>query len=205
MKIKICGLTSLDDINIINEAKPDFAGFIFAPQSIRKLTFEKAIRMRHAMDSNIKSIGVFVNANINEIISAAASEIINIIQLHGNETNEYIKQVKIETNLPVIKAFKASQDLRNELQQTDADFVLIDSHNRNGFGGTGKTFDWGLIPETNKKIFLAGGLNERNIKNAIKNVNPYCVDINSGVETNGKKDKQKIMDIIKIIKGYSNE
>lgn len=205
MKIKICGLTSIEDIYIINEVKPDFAGFIFADNSKRKINFSLAQKMKIELDENIKTVGVFVDANIQTIEETAASKVIDIIQLHGNEDNNYIKEIKNTTNLPVIKALKADNNLEEKINTTIADYVLIDSYNKTNFGGTGISFNWGLIPKTNKKIFLAGGLNTHNIINAIETVHPYCVDINSGVETNGKKDKQKITEIIQKIKGYTNE
>lgn len=205
MKIKFCGLTSIDDINCINEVKPDFIGFIFAQNSKRIISIEKAKEMKALLNPNIKSVGVFVDENVENIINIANENVIDVIQLHGNENNEYISEIKEKINLPVIKAFKSDSNLEENIKKTNADYILIDSHSNNSFGGTGETFDWELIPETNKKIFLAGGLNSDNIIKAIKTVKPYCVDINSGVETNGKKDKRKIIEITKIIKGYKNE
>lgn len=205
MKIKICGLTSLEDIQIINEFMPDYAGFIFAKQSKRKTDEKQAEEMKSLLNPAITSAGVFVNANPNEIIHIAKTKIIDIIQLHGDEDNDFIKRIRQKTSLPVIKAFKADSFLNENIKSTIADFILIDSYNKDSFGGTGKTFDWGLIPETTKPYFLAGGLNSDNIKKAIETLHPYCLDLNSGVETNGKKDKQKISNIIQIIKGYKNE
>mgnify|MGYP002626840550 CR=1 FL=1 len=200
-KIKICGLKSLDDICYVNEAGIDFAGFIFASKSKRCIDKKLAQCMKQALNKDIKSVGVFVNEEINIIKDIAEQKIIDLIQLHGNETNEYIKELHIETNLPVIKAFKADEKLNKNMENTFADYVLIDSNDGNKFGGTGKTFDYKIIPKTNKLIFLAGGLNANNIKNAIK-INPYCFDINSGVEINGKKNKNKILEIVKIIRNY---
>lgn len=201
MKIKICGLTSLDDIKYVNEAMPDYAGFIFAKSSKRKITIEQAAKMKSYLQNKIQSVGVFVNEDIDIIAKIGQEGIINLIQLHGNEENNYILELKNKINLPIIKAFKITEDINN----TKADFILFDSSYGNSFGGTGKTFDWGLIPKTNKKIFLAGGLNIQNIITAIKETNPYCVDINSGVETNGKKDRKKIIEIVNIIRGNKNE
>lgn len=205
MKIKICGLRTLEDISYVNVAMPDFTGFIFARGSKRKITIEQAELMKSALNKNIKSVGVFVDESPEVIISAAKLGIIDIIQMHGSETDEYIKEIKNYTKMEVIKAFKADENLNYNIENTNADYVLVDSFGKNSFGGTGNTFDWGLIPETNKKLFLAGGLNSENILEAIKRVKPYCVDINSGVETNGAKDKQKIIEIIQKIKGYENE
>ena len=201
MKVKICGLKTLEDIDYINEVLPDFAGFIFA-ESSRRISFNQAAKMKSKLNKNIKSIGVFVNEKTEKIINAAEEGIIDLIQLHGNEDNNYIKEIGNKLKLPVIKAFKADSNLKYNIENTIADYVLIDSCNKNQFGGTGQLFDWGLIPETDKKIFLAGGLNADNIICAIKEVNPYCLDINSGVEINGKKDRKKILEVMQIVKGY---
>ncbi len=205
MKIKICGLMSLNDIDCVNEAMPDFIGFIFASKSKRKISFEQAFEMKKALNNNIKSVGVFVDEKIENITYAVNNGLIDLIQLHGKENKDYIKELRTKVNNPIIKAFKADDNLKNNINAAAADYVLIDSINETSFGGTGKTFDWGIIPETDKKIFLAGGLNAQNILKAINMVHPYCVDINSGVETNGRKDKNKITEIIQIIKGYGNE
>ncbi len=205
MKIKICGLKSLEDISFINEAQVDFAGFIFAKESKRRISLNQAIEMKKSLSENIQSIGVFVNEKIETILDVTNAKVIEIIQLHGNEDNEYINILKSKTDLKIIKAFKADENLKYNIDNTLADFVLIDSYNKNNFGGTGEVFDWGLIPETDKKIFLAGGLNAQNISEAMKETNSYCVDINSGVETDGKKDKNKIFEITKLVKGYKND
>lgn len=205
MKIKICGLKSLEDISFVNEAQVDFAGFIFAKESKRKISLNQTIEMKKALSKNIKSVGVFVNENIENILEVINAKVIDIIQLHGCEDNEYINTLKSKTDLKIIKALKADENLKYNIDNTLADFVLIDSYNKNNFGGTGEVFDWGLIPETDKKIFLAGGLNTQNIINAINKITPYCADINSGVETDGKKDKNKILEITKLVKGYKND
>ncbi len=205
MKIKICGLMNLNDIEYVNETMPDFIGFIFASKSKRKISYEQALEMKKILNKNIKSAGVFVDENIENIIYAVKEGIIDLIQLHGEENENYIKELKTKVNIPIIKALKAENNLKDNINSTIADYILIDSISENSFGGTGKTFDWGIIPKTNKKIFLAGGINAQNVLKAIKTVKPYCVDINSGVETDGRKDKNKIKEIIQIIKGYNNE
>lgn len=200
MKIKICGLQSTEDIKYINEAMPDYAGFIFAPKSKRKITFDKTISLKQILNKNIKSVGVFVDDTIENIEKTVKEGIIDIIQLHGNEDNNYIKELKKRINIPIIKAFQAEKDLSENIEETKADYILID----NGAGGTGKTFEWELIPKTDKKIFLAGGLNIDNVEDAMIKVNPYCLDINSGVETNGKKDREKILKITELIRNKGN-
>ncbi len=192
MKIKICGLQTIEDIEAVNEVKPDYIGFIFAVESKRRITFEQAEKMKNKLSEGIKSVGVFLNEKIENISFCAENNIIDMIQLHGKEDNNYINQLKEKTNLPVIKVFSADKELENNINKTTADFVLIDNEK----GGSGKVCNWKLIPEKrSKRIFLAGGLNIYNIEEAIKTVKPYCVDINSGVETNEKKDKNKIKEI----------
>ena len=240
MKVKICGLKSLEDISYVNEAMPDYAGFIFAEGSKRKVTLEQAKFMKEALNTNIKSVGVFVDEELQNIINTVENGVIDLIQLHGSENNDFIKELKNITGLEVIKAFKADENLKMNIENTDADYVLVDSFNKNAFGGTGAVFNWGLIPKTDKKIFLAGGLNLQNISNLLQELNytastktmdldfqfsehknlensekfenvsnensavfkipPYCLDVNSGVETNGKKDRQKILEITQLIK-----
>ncbi len=205
MKIKICGLQTTEDIKCVNETLPNYAGFIFVSKSKRKISIEQALLLKKELSPKIKSVGVFADEYIEKIIEYANMNITDLIQLHGNEDNAYIKTLKQKIKIPIIKALKADNNLEKNTKECIADYILIDSNSKEEFGGTGKTFDWNLIPKTEKKIFLAGGLNEKNIINAIKEVNPYCLDINSGVETNGKKDREKIINIMNKIKGYINE
>lgn len=198
MKIKICGLKSLDDIEIINKVNIDYAGLIFAKKSKRKVDINLAFKMKERINKKIKVVGVFQDQEIDEIIEI--SNILDIIQLHGNEDSVFIKKVKEKTNKKVIKAYRADDKLKENIENSLADYILIDSDNKNSFGGTGQTFEWKIIPKTDKKIFLAGGLNILNIENAIKTVNPYCVDINSSVETDEKKDEKKIFEIVQLIR-----
>ncbi len=205
MKIKICGLQRIEDINYVNEANVDFAGFIFAKGSKRQITLSQAEILKTELKESIKSVGVFADDEETKIAEAGNKKIIDLIQLHGNEDNDYIDRIKSRVKLPVIKALKADKDLRRNIENTKADYVLIDSYTKDSFGGTGVQFNWELIPKTDKKIFLAGGININNAAEAIEKVNPYCLDINSGVETNGFKDRRKILEIISNIKGYQNE
>jgi phosphoribosylanthranilate isomerase len=207
MKIKICGNTNILTAEIFNEFLPDYIGFIFAENSRRKISIDKAQDFKQVLKSNIKTVGVFANQDISFLQNVIESKSIDLVQLHGDENNDYILELKKNNNnIEVIKAFKANQDLLYNIEDTKADYVLIDSENKNGFGGTGKVFDWNIIPKKcRNKLFLAGGLNIDNIDKAIKIVRPYCLDINSGVETNGEKDIEKIKQIIQRIKGYKNE
>ena len=203
MKIKICGLKRLEDISYVNEAGVDFAGFIFAEKSKRRIDFLTAKNLKRELKKDIKPVGVFVNQSFDFIKQAVDLGLVEFVQLHGEEDNFFIEKIQKKLNIPVIKAFKADLNLEYNLKNAKADYVLIDSSDNQNFGGTGKIFDWGLIPETNKKNFLAGGLNSNNILSAIQTVKPYCVDVNSGVELNGIKNKKMIEDIVEKVRKYN--
>ena len=198
-KIKICGLKRLDDIEIVNKYKPDYIGFVFA-DSKRKVTSDLAFKMKKNLDSSIKSVGVFVDEDIDVIIKLYDEGIIDIAQLHGLENEEYIKKLKQKSNyqLEIINALEMSdeKDLK-EYDNSLADYLLLDSGK-----GSGKTFDWRLIrKDLKKEFFLAGGLNSKNISKAIEEFNPYAVDLSSGVETDGYKDELKIKEVMEEVDG----
>ncbi len=192
MKIKICGLFRNQDIEFANIAKPDYIGFVFAEKSRRRVDFEKAYELRKNLDKNIKAVGVFVNQDKKFISELVSNKIIDVVQLHGNEDNDYISGLrKISEDVPIIKAVsvKTSEDIILS-EKYISDFILLD----NGNGGTGESFDWNFI-EKNKRIFLAGGINTENIAQAVK-LNPYCIDVSSGAETDGLKDKNKMIQLV---------
>lgn len=197
IKIKICGLSRECDIDYVNEAQPDFVGFVFA-KSKRQITKQQAIFLKKKLDINIKVVGVFVNADIDYVNDILDAGIIDIVQLHGNEDDKYILRIKQITDKPIIKAVRVeNKDSIIRAENMIADYLLFD----NGNGGTGKAFDWEIIgKEIKKPFFLAGGINVQNATNGIEITNPYAIDISSGVETNGVKDKAKILEIIRIIR-----
>lgn len=210
MKIKTCGLFREEDINYANELKPDYIGFVFA-ESKRKVGVEKAYNLKNKLDKEIKSVGVFVNDNLDFILNLIREKIIDIIQLHGNEDNDFLDNLKTKTNSKIIKFIPVenADSILNSLN-IFSDFILLD----NLKGGVGKTFDWNYLKEAfelnkkfievfNKKYFLAGGLNKENINEALK-FNPYCVDLSGGLETDGIKDFEKMKYIINITKNYKN-
>ena len=205
LKIKICGLRRECDVDFVNSAGVDFVGFVFAG-SKRQVTPAQASVLKKRLSPDIKSVGVFVNESIENIKRICKNGIIDLVQLHGNEDSDFIKTLKNEINLPVIKAVKAlSEDYIKEEIRNDADFVLLDSFKENSFGGTGSIFDWTIVPDIKKPVFLAGGLNINNIKQAVDMVHPFCVDISSGVETDGFKDERKIFEITKLVRGLEYE
>ena len=190
VKIKICGLKRLEDIEIVNKYKPDYIGFVFA-DSKRKVSHELASDLKKNLNSDIISVGVFVDADSNEIIELFNSGIIDMAQLHGSESEDYIRNLKEKTNykLKIINAIEMSdkKDLL-EYDNSIADYLLLDSGK-----GSGKTFDWSLIrDDLDKEFFLAGGIDILNVRQAIDNFNPYAIDLSSSLETDGFKDENKI-------------
>ncbi|WP_125771403.1 phosphoribosylanthranilate isomerase [Companilactobacillus furfuricola] len=185
-KIKICGLMNLDDIKAVNQAKPDLAGFIFA-KGRHHLELCQALQMRKALDPQIKSVGVFVNAPIHEMLQAVESGAVSMIQLHGQETEDTVKQIQAR-NIPVINVFKPDLIDLN----TVANYIMIDSGS-----GNGQLIDWqNLQITTNKPLFIAGALDQDNLEKTIETVHPDLVDLSRGVETNGQKDPEKILNIV---------
>jgi phosphoribosylanthranilate isomerase len=198
-KLKICGLTQQQDIDIVNSILPDYIGFVFA-ESKRRVTTTQASAMKERLDSRIKAVAVFVNAGIDEIAELVHHGVIDLVQLHGDEDEAYIKALKRRIDSPIIKAIRVRnmQDILAS-ERLPCDYLLLDAYKADAYGGTGTSFDYTLIPMLRKPFFLAGGLNAGNIKQALE-VRPYCLDISSGVETNGVKDPKKIKDIIRIIR-----
>lgn len=187
-KIKFCGLRTLADIDAANKISPEYIGFVFAPKSKRYVTPAQASQLRNALDKKIMAVGVFVDAEISTVAELLNAGIIDAAQLHGNETDAYIKNLRGLADKPIIKAFqvKATADIA-AAEQSPADFILIDS----GAGG-GKVFDWTLI-NLRREYFLAGGLTIENIGAAIERLNPFAVDVSSGIETDGRKDFNKMI------------
>lgn len=199
-QIKICGLTTIRDIEAVNRWNPDYIGFVFA-KSRRKVTLEQANSLKERLNPDISAVGVFVNEKIKTIVDLVNAGTIHMVQLHGDETQKYIKELKTYMNCPIIKAIsvQSSEDIIRSEELT-SEYLLLDSYQKEQYGGNGITFDHSLIPDLKKPYFLAGGLNINNISNAIKSNQPYGVDISSGVETNGIKDESKIKEIIELIR-----
>ncbi|AFM39907.1 phosphoribosylanthranilate isomerase [Desulfosporosinus acidiphilus SJ4] len=193
MKIKLCGLFQNCDIDFVNEAKPDFIGFVFA-KSRRQVSAEWAKAMRPKLSSVITPVGVFVNESVTTIAKLLNEGVIEMAQLHGNESEIYIRELKTRTKKPIIRAVQViSRADIEEKQDTVADFLLLD----HGAGGTGESFDWSIVGQVKKPFFLAGGLKADNIEQAIRAAKPFAVDLSSGVETDGKKDRGKILEIVR--------
>lgn len=198
-KIKICGLRRMQDIEYVNEALPDYVGFVFA-DSRRKINHITASQLKNALDNRIKAVGVFVNEKISTVSELCHSGIIDLVQLHGDENQDYINALNNEISNPIIKAIRIKNISSIDFaQQLHSDYVLLDTYSENNYGGTGKTFNWQLANYIKKPLFLAGGINKANAISAIESANPYCLDVSSGVETNGIKDREKIIEIVNLV------
>ena len=188
----------LEDIEAVNEAKPDYIGFIFAEKSRRYVSMEMAAMLKQHLNPNIQAVGVFVNANEELVVRLAKEQVIDVIQLHGTEVITYVKSLKEAVDVPIIKAVSMTKpDAKEQIrmwEMSDIDYLLLDSGN----GGTGEQFDYKLLQELGnlkKPYFLAGGLNPENLENAVGYLRenpPYALDLSSGIETNGVKDARKI-------------
>lgn len=191
MKIKICGLTRPEDIAAVNEARPDYIGFVFA-KSKRQVDERQAADLKKSLDPGILTVGVFVDAPLEQIESLCRKGLLDAAQLHGNEDAAYMKALRARIRQPVLKALRvesAAQIL--EAQAFPCDWLLLDAAPPGGYGGGGQPFDWTLIPRGIKPFFLAGGLTPETI-HAAAACGPCCLDISSGVETGGVKDPVKI-------------
>ena len=187
-KIKFCGLTRPCDIAAANEIKPDYVGFVFAPNSKRRVGYKQAVDLKNLLSKDIKAVGVFLNEDIEQVISLLNLGIIDAAQLHGDESVDYIRRIQQETGKPVIKAFRIHSEADvAAAEETIADYIILDAGT-----GEGKTFDWHLVEQFQKPYFLAGGLKPENVKEAMRQLHPYALDVSTGIETDGLKDKQKM-------------
>lgn len=195
-KIKFCGLSRACDIEWVNEIRPEYVGFVFAPKSRRHVSFEKALELKRLLDPTIKAVGVFVDESPEKIAALFNKGIIDMVQLHGSEDEEYIMRLRTFTGSSIIKAFpiKTLQDI-TAAKNSSADFILLDSG-----GGTGTVFDWKLIRDLTRPYFLAGGLTPQNARSAIDLFNPYALDVSSSLETGGFKDKEKMTAFMKAVR-----
>lgn len=211
-KVKICGLRREEDICCVNAYLPDYIGFVFYPKSKRYVTGEQAQQLKEKLDPRIRAVGVFVNADPDEVIALLQKNIIDIAQLHGQESEEQLRKIREQTGKPVIRAVKVTEETNlQEAYQTDADYILLD----NGMG-SGKLFPWDVIlkqlaqEELREKIrrkpfFLAGGISPENMERAAEAFRPYALDLSSSVETDGVKDPEKIRKLMETIRKRGTE
>ncbi len=204
-KIKICGITRVEDIEIVNEFSPDFIGFIFSVSEgrfRRQISVLKAKKLRSMLKATIKAVGVFVDEPIEFIEKICNEGIVDFVQLHGKEDNCYIQNLSERVKMPIIKAVHVkSTEQIYEAQKLCCQYLLLDTAYDDMAGGGGKNFNWEIIPKNlEKPFFLAGGLNADNIPLAVKKVNPYCIDLSSSVETDGFKDRKKVEEVIEKVR-----
>jgi phosphoribosylanthranilate isomerase len=193
-KIKLCGLTRTADIEVANKLLPDFVGFVFYEKSKRYISPNDAAILKNLLDKKISAVGVFVNEKIETV--AEIAKILDFIQLHGNEDENYISQLRNFTGKKIIQAFKikTADDLQ-PAKNSRADFILLDSG-----AGTGEIFNWQLLKNFERQYFLAGGLNVENVSDAVKILKPFAVDVSNGIETNGIKDAAKMKKFVNLIR-----
>ncbi len=204
-KIKICGLTREQDIDIVNRALPDYIGFVFA-ESRRQIRVDGAKKLAKLLQPVIKSVGVFVDCPVEEVNAIANECNLKAVQLHGHEDFDYLVKLRglLPSSTQIIKAIRV-KDRESILSAAEfpCDLFLFDAYCENMAGGSGKSFNWELLKaagQIDKPYFLAGGLSLNNIQSALHALHPYAVDISSGAETDGVKDEGKIKNIIQLVR-----
>ena len=215
-KVKMCGISKVETIPAVVEAKPDYMGLVFAP-SKRQVTVDQAKTLveelhrgyapkygsdtEHDKNDTIKTVGVFVNETVDNLITIANEANLDAVQLHGDEDEAFIQSLKERTNVEVWKAIqiRSAADVE-EWIDSSADMLLFDAYHKDERGGTGEVFDWSSLDAFERPFMLAGGIDSTNVARAIRTVRPYGIDISSGIETNGVKDDEKITAFTKIVK-----
>ena len=215
-KVKMCGISKVETIPAVVEAKPDYMGLVFAP-SKRQVTVDQAKILveelhrgyakkygsdtEHDKNDTIKTVGVFVNETVDNLITIANEANLDAVQLHGDEDETFIQSLKERTNVEVWKAIQIRTAADTEKWiDSSADMLLFDAYHKDERGGTGEVFDWSSLDAFERPFMLAGGIDSTNVARAIRTVRPYGIDISSGIETNGVKDDEKITAFIKIVK-----
>ena len=200
-KVKMCGISKVETIPAIVDAKQDYMGLVFAP-SKRQVTVEQAktlveeLHKQYAVRYNsetIKTVGVFVNETVENLLKIAEEVKLDVIQLHGDEDESFIQILKEQSNVEVWKAIqvRSAADAEKWIDSS-ADMLLFDAYHKDERGGTGEVFDWSSLDEFERPFMLAGGIDSTNVARAIRTVRPYGLDISSGIETEGVKDNEKM-------------
>ncbi len=199
-KVKICGICHEVEIGIMNELVPDFVGFVFVSKSRHFIAPEHAGLLRSKLRPGIRSVGVFANHSLKSVAMCVEVAGLDMVQLHGDETAEYIAALREYIRCPIMKVYKVAKpmDAEKALYST-ADYVMLDGGN----AGDGKTFDWSLLGNVRRKYFLSGGLTPENLNRAmIVTPQPYALNVSSGVEANKMKDYRKVMKFILGVKNF---
>lgn len=209
-KVKICGITNLEDALLSAKFGADALGFNFYKKSPRYISPEKAGEIIEQLPENILKVGVFVNEDLERIIKIAETAKLDAIQLHGEETPDFARELKAKINLEIIKAFRISPEFKPEdVLRYETDAILLDAYSPKEQGGTGETFDWEIaekVQEIFRKMYLAGGLSHENIQKALKKVLPFGVDSCSLLESRkGKKDETRVINFIQSVQEFNTK
>ena len=215
-KVKMCGISKVETIPAIVDAKPDYMGLVFAP-SKRQVTVDQAKILveelhrgyakkygsdtEHDKNGTIKTVGVFVNETVENLVTIANEANLDAVQLHGDEDEAFIQSLKERTNVEVWKAvqIRSAADAETWIDSS-ADMLLFDAYHKDERGGTGEVFDWSCLDEFERPFMLAGGIDSTNVARAIRTVRSYGIDISSGIETDGVKDNEKITAFTKLVR-----
>ena len=215
-KIKMCGISKIETIPAVVEAKPDYMGLVFAP-SKRQVTVDQAKTLveelhkqytkrynngaEQSNNDEIKTVGIFVNETLDNLVTIATEVNLDAVQLHGDEDEAFIQSLKERTNVEVWKAVQIRSAADAEAWiDSRADMLLFDAYHKDERGGTGEVFDWSCLDEFERPFMLAGGIDSTNVARAIRTVRPYGIDISSGIETDGVKDNEKITAFTKLVR-----
>ena len=215
-KVKMCGISKVETIPAVVEAKPDYMGLVFAP-SKRQVTVDQAKTLVEALhkqytkrynngteqsnNDEIKTVGVFVNETLDNLVTIAKGINLDVVQLHGDEVEAFIQSLKGRTNVEIWKAVQIRSAADAEAWiDSSADMLLFDAYHKDERGGTGEVFDWSCLDEFERPFMLAGGIDSTNVARAIRTVRPYGIDISSGIETDGVKDDEKITAFTNIVR-----
>ena len=221
-KVKMCGISKVETIPAVVDAKPDYMGLVFAP-SKRQVTVDQAktlVEELHKQYANrynrdaeqysnqtlihqefIKTVGIFVNETLDNLVTIATEVNLDAVQLHGDEDEAFIQSLKERTNVEVWKAVQIRSAADAEAWiDSSADMLLFDAYHKDERGGTGEVFDWSCLDEFERPFMLAGGIDSTNVARAIRTVRPYGIDISSGIETDGVKDDEKIKAFTNIVR-----
>ena len=187
-RIKLCGLTRPCDIEAANRLKPDYIGFVFAKKSRRYVSPEQAEVLKKQLSPEIRAVGVFVSEDPETVAGLLNRGIIDLAQLHGSEDEAYLTRLRDLTDRPLLQAFRiAGEEDLHRAESSSADGILLDAG-----AGDGAVFDWKLLKGWSRPYFLAGGLEPGNVREAVRMLQPWGVDVSSGIETDGKKDPEKM-------------
>ena len=215
-KVKMCGISKVETIPAVVEAKPDYMGLVFAP-SKRQVTVDQAKTLveelhkqytkrynngaEQSNNDEIKTVGVFVNETLDNLVSIATEANLDVVQLHGDEDEAFIQSIKERSNVEIWKAVQIRSAADAEAWiDSSADMLLFDAYHKDDRGGTGEVFDWSCLDEFERPFMLAGGIDSTNVARAIRTVRPYGIDISSGIETDGVKDDEKIKAFTNIVR-----